>query len=226
MRISLFAISLVSLVLLPPSALPASKIDALMAYAVDVGGAGIYLGRGFIITAAHVGGRLGEKRDVVLAGRSISGRWVKVGAFEETDISILELDDVLLPDGLRGLRPVSLCTNPAKPDQAVLVVAPGSVAPARVTEPSRLASHDDPLFQRFSTMIDNPETTGNSGSGVFDASRKCLLGIISRKLSATYLVFRNGEQTRETRLLGKYFVPASEIRQFAGTIPLLANFIH
>jgi hypothetical protein len=214
------------LVLLPVGPGEAAKTDALMAYAVDVGGAGIYLGRGFVITAAHVGGKLGERRNVTLAGNSVGGKWIKVGTFEETDISILELDDVLLPDGLRGLRPLSLCTNPVKPDEAVLVVAPGTVAPARVAEPAKLAHHDDPLFQRFSTVIDNPDTTGNSGSGVFDAGRKCLLGIISRKLSATFVISRNGEQSRETHLLGKYFVPASEIRQFVRTIPELKTFFH
>jgi len=213
-------------VLLPAGAGEAARTDALMAYAVDVGGAGIYLGRGFVITAAHVGGHLGERRNVTLAGQSIGGKWIKVGTFEETDISIMELDDVLLPDGLRALRPLNLCANLARPDEAVLVVAPGTVAPARVAEPAKLAHQDDPLFQRFSTVIDNPETTGNSGSGVFDAGRKCLLGIVSRKLSATFLISRDGEQSRETHLLGKYFVPASEIRQFVRTIPALKTFFH
>jgi len=223
MRNLLFA---TAFMLLPAGPGEAAKADGLMAYAVDVGGAGIYLGRGFVITAAHVGGKLGERRNVTLAGRSIGGKWIKVGTFEETDISIMELDDGLLPDGLRGMRPLSLCSNASKPDEAVLVVAPGTVAPAKVTEPAKLAHQDDPLFQRFSTVIDNPDATGNSGSGVFDAARKCLLGIISRKLSATFVISRDGEQSRETHLLGKYFVPASEIRQFVKTIPELKSFFH
>jgi hypothetical protein len=31
-------------------------------------------------------------------------------------------------------------------------------------------------------VISDVATTGNSGSGVFDAGSKCLLGIVSRKL--------------------------------------------
>ena len=38
--------------------------------------------------------------------------------------------------------------------------------------------------KRFSTVISDVATTGNSGSGVFDAGQKCLLGIMSRKITA------------------------------------------
>jgi hypothetical protein len=36
--------------------------------------------------------------------------------------------------------------------------------------------------RKFSTLISDVATTGNSGSGVFDAGNKCLLGIMSRKI--------------------------------------------
>ena len=40
------------------------------------------------------------------------------------------------------------------------------------------------LRTKFSTLIRDVATTGDSGSGVFDPSRKCLLGIISGKLTS------------------------------------------
>ena len=129
---------LLALFLLPTNSQSAAKLDPLMAYAVDVGGAGIYLGRGFVITASHVGGKLGEKRSVGLGGQSISGKWVKVGVFEDTDISIMELDDVVLPNGIRSLQPIRLCSKPSKVDQPVLVVAPGNVSPARIVSPDAI----------------------------------------------------------------------------------------
>jgi hypothetical protein len=42
-------------------------------------------------------------------------------------------------------------------------------------------------------VIKDVATTGNSGSGVFDLGQKCLLGIMSRKISVTVMVReRNG----------------------------------
>ena len=55
---------------------------------------------------------------------------------------------------------------------------------------------------KFSTLIADVASTGNSGSGVFDPDRKCFHGIMSRKL------------TVEGKDIAKYFVPAAEIREF------------
>jgi hypothetical protein len=49
-------------------------------------------------------------------------------------------------------------------------------------------------------------TTGNSGSGVFDPDRKCLLGIISGKLTS--------HTTEGDKDIAKYLVPAAAIRDF------------
>jgi hypothetical protein len=51
-------------------------------------------------------------------------------------------------------------------------------------------------------LIADVASTGNSGSGVFDQTRKCLLGIMSRKFVS------------DGRDIAKYFVPANEIREF------------
>ena len=51
-------------------------------------------------------------------------------------------------------------------------------------------------------------TTGNSGCGVFDANRNCLLGIMSRKITVTPT---GGGAPKD---VAKYFVPAPAIRGF------------
>ena len=62
------------------------------------------------------------------------------------------------------------------------------------------------LQTKFSTLIRDVATTGNSGSGVFDPNRKCLLGIISGKLTS--------HTTEGDKDIAKYFVPAAAIRDF------------
>ena len=62
------------------------------------------------------------------------------------------------------------------------------------------------LRTRFSTLIRDVATTGDSGSGVFDPNRKCLLGIISGKLA-----FHTTEGEKD---IAKYFAPAAAIRDF------------
>jgi hypothetical protein len=63
---------------------------------------------------------------------------------------------------------------------------------------------------RFASVIADVASTGNSGSGVFRAGRRCLLGIMSRKIQ----VKTNGTRSSELKDLAKYFVPASIIRSF------------
>jgi hypothetical protein len=68
--------------------------------------------------------------------------------------------------------------------------------------------------KRFSTVIRDVTTTGNSGSGVFDAGQKCLLGIMSRKILVRSA---SADKESEQKDIAKYFVPASTIRAFIPT---------
>jgi hypothetical protein len=70
------------------------------------------------------------------------------------------------------------------------------------------------LSAKFRTAISYVAETGNSGAGVFDANEKCLLGIISRKISGIQIKQMNGQAVREQVDIAKYFVPASEIAKF------------
>lgn len=190
---------------------------SLLAYAIHVHrtpmqswgpGFGIYLGKGLFITAAHVVGRGWMTRPkVVIAGEEFPTRVVKEGSFEGTDLTLLSIEESLLPMRLR-LRTISLCNEPPRPGQQVVTVVPERTVRSQILAPERL-----PVGSRkFSTVIADVAQTGNSGSGVFDAQRRCLLGIMSRKISQS--VTRPGTGKTETRDIAKYFVPASEIAAF------------
>ena len=68
--------------------------------------------------------------------------------------------------------------------------------------------------RKFSTLIKEVGTTENSGSGVFDAGNKCLLGIMSRKL---FVKPKGKDAEGQEKDIAKYFVPASIIRTFIPT---------
>jgi hypothetical protein len=201
---------------------PADELDdSLLIYAVNIHrtpmqnwgpGYGIYLGKGLFITAAHVVGHAWWTRPKVsIAGQEYPSRVVKEGSFEGTDLTLLSVEENLLPVRL-ALRRNKLCTVPPWPGESVVTVVPEGIARSRVLAPERLPID----VRKFSTVIADVAQTGNSGSGVFDANRRCLLGIMSRKISQTRKQV-NGKI--ETIDIAKYFVPASTMREFlpAGT---------
>jgi hypothetical protein len=195
-----------------------SADDTLLPYAVHIHqtpmqswgpGSGIYLGKGLFITAAHVAGRTWLTRPkIAIAGSEYPTRVVKEGSLEGTDLTLLSVEEELLPGRLR-LRRNAICTDPPKPGQEVVTIVPGSAVRSHILAPDRLPVG---TRSRFSTVIADVARTGNSGSGVFDVKRKCLLGIMSRKISQTY--HRPGSRKTETLDIAKYFVPASEIATF------------
>jgi hypothetical protein len=63
-------------------------------------------------------------------------------------------------------------------------------------------------------VISDVTSALNSGSGVFDAGQKCLLGIVSRKI---YVSPSSVAPESERKDIAKYFVPASTIRTFIPT---------
>jgi hypothetical protein len=207
---------LILMTLVRPS--PAEDLDdSLLAYAVNVHrtpmqtwgpGYGIYLGKGLFITAAHVVGRAWLTRPkVAIAGQEYPTRVVKEGNFEGTDLTLLSIEEGLLPLRLR-LRRIALCKVPSWPGEQVVTVVPEGTVRSHILAPERL-----PVGARkFSTVIADVDRTGNSGSGVFDAQHRCLLGIMSRKISQSRTRPDNGKT--ETRDIAKYFVPASEIAAF------------
>ena len=89
----------------------------------------------------------------------------------------MSIDEQRLPINL-GMRRMPLCEKPPWVGQPVIMAIPETIARSRIMSPMLIP---DNLGARFSTLISDVASTGNSGSGVFDAGQKCLLGIMSSK---------------------------------------------
>jgi hypothetical protein len=101
-----------------------------------------------------------------------------------------------------------LCERPRIVGAPVVVAIPEGTARSRIMSPLSLSPD---ARTKVSTVIGDVATTGNSGSGVFDAGRKCLLGIMSQKIIVNPI---GGGEAKD---IGKYFVPAAIIRAFIPT---------
>jgi len=171
-------------------------------------GYGVYLGSGLVLTAAHVVGSAARTRPSVrIAGLVLRATTVKEGAFEREDLTLLRVDERELPVGLR-LRRMPVCQRQPWIGQPVIVAIPEGTARSRIMSPQLLPAQ---YRARFSTVISDVATTGNSGSGVFDAANKCLLGIMSRKIQVRP---EGADPKSEFKDLAKYFVPAAAITAF------------
>jgi hypothetical protein len=186
--------------------------DSLRLYAVNIGtNYGVYLGKGLVITAAHVIARASEtKPSVHIAGMDLPAKAIREGNFESVDLTLLSIDDQKLPIYLQ-MRRMPLCEKPPWAGEPVIVAIPEGTARSRIMSPQLLPFD---VRRRFSTVISDVATTGNSGSGVFDAGAKCLLGIMSRKI---FVRPANADKEGEEKDIAKYFVPASTIRAFIPT---------
>jgi len=203
-----------------PAGARAQSSDAdLKAFAVHVNrtprqswpGYGIYLGNGLILTASHVPGSFAaSKPHVVIAGQDLPAGLVKEGSLDSVDLTLMSIDATKLPVRLQ-MRRMPLCEHPSHPGEAVIVVIPEGTARSRVVPREAIPAD---VRGRFDTAIADVATTGNSGSGVFDAANLCLLGIMSRKISIVQRGSRFGAPVTATRDIAKYFVPAAVIKAF------------
>jgi Trypsin-like peptidase domain len=193
--------------------------DSLRIYAVNIiqdppqswTGYGIYLGRGLVITAAHVVGSASHtKPSVRIAGMELPAHAVKEGNVERVDLTLLSIDEQKLPIYLQ-MRRMPLVEKPPWAGEPVIVAIPEGTARSRIMSPQLLPID---VRTRFPTVIRDVATTGNSGSGVFDAGTKCLLGIMSRKIVVRP---NTADAESEQKDIAKYFVPASTIRAFIPT---------
>lgn len=196
----------------------AAPVKSLKTYAVQIvrfpkgdwAGNGVYLGNGRVLTAAHVIGDFWQIMRVQIAGQSLPTGVIKRGKFSGVDLALLSIDDDKLPVSLR-LRRISICQGEPQPGQPVTVAVPASVAPSRVIAPTMLPRN---LAAKYRTAISDVATTGNSGSGVFDSWKECLLGIISGKISGTQVSRTSLSLKPVQRDIAKFFVPASQIAAF------------
>jgi hypothetical protein len=187
--------------------------EGFLVYAVNIEmpswrGNGIYIGKGLFLTAAHVVGRGWLTRPkIVIGSQQYPTTVVKEGSPTTTDLTLLAVDESLLPMRLR-LRRNPLCSAPPWPGEEVVTVVPQAVVHSYILSPERLPKD----LRKFTSVIGDVATTGNSGSGVFDARKKCLLGIMSQKFSQSRV--RADSVKAELHDIAKYFVPASTIAVF------------
>jgi len=167
-------------------------------------GSGVYLNSGLIITAAHLTA-VDAKMGVRIAGMvlpELPAKILKQGSAEDVDLSLLLVDEEKLLTSIRLPR-MQLCEAPPWPGDPVIVVDARHATESQIVSPRVLPFT---LRTKFSTLIRDVATTGDSGSGVFDPNRKCLLGIISKKFTS--------HTTEGDKEIAKYFVPAAAIRDF------------
>jgi len=184
---------------------PASALDSFNPYRVGVDAAhGVYLGKGVVVTAGHV---VSGEPHVNIAGKQIPAKIIKRGE-GDVDLGVLVIDDHL-PE-LTRLGRVSLCQDPPQYGDPVLVV--GVAAPrlfqSYILNPSRVPGTIPSKYEKFLIRF-IPE--GASGSGVFHPKTRCLLGIITHKLSVTSAIQVNGQPRNEIHDVANYFIPAAEI---------------
>jgi hypothetical protein len=175
----------------------------------QVTGYGVYLGQGMVLTAAHVVGHwpVFTHPRVLVAGLDLPAKLIKKGSFETIDLALLSVDQKQLPVSLR-LRRNPICKAPPRIGMAVVDVIPQATIPAQIISPLLIPPA---LQRRFATLIDTPK---ESGSGIFDPERECLLGIVSAKLLKYSYQKQNGSIVWAPNGFAGYFVPAAQIAAF------------
>lgn len=176
-------------------------------------GNGIYIGNGNFVTAAHVVNDLNEKSKVRIltngdiAQASFTHVSKKYG-IGYNDIAILQF-----PYQITALpneeKPMPLCTGYFSNIDDYQIVGYHSLYPI----PKNYIH-----FGTTSAYIDGSYEPGLSGSGIVDASRHCLVGIVSY---ATYAITKNyieDTSVSTSTNLGKlFFTPANEIKNLLDT---------
>jgi hypothetical protein len=172
-------------------------------------GYGVYLGQGLILTAAHVlGPKLSyTKPRVIIAGQNLAARIIRQGSLEETDLALLSVDARQLPVSLR-LRRTTLCKHPIQAGINAIVVYPDRIARSQVISALQIAPN---YRAKFGTLINEPQ---GSGSGVFDAQRKCLMGIMTRQIAKYSFRYDGPFRIATPGGWAGYFVPVSAIAAF------------
>ena len=173
-------------------------------------GFAIYLGRGEVISAAHVIGRwpFFIYLKVNIAGLELPAELIKIGSSESIDIALLKVDETKLPVSLR-LRLNPLCTTAPAVGEEVFGVVPDKVVRTQIASPQSTPQN---YRERYGTLV--PSVVTLSGSGIFRGKTKCLLGIMSRSIQR-FKYWPEGQLYIPDGAAG-YFVPSTQIIQFLG----------
>ena len=111
----------------------------------NLGGAGVYLGKGLVITAAHVVGP--QSRTVGIDGVSLAARLIKGGG--DPDLSLLSMDERTLPTSLLERR-MPLCQEQPPVGAPVILGAVRGITRTSIAyvDPSRNADKIFDVNQR------------------------------------------------------------------------------
>jgi hypothetical protein len=181
------------------------SVEILQGGLLRAAGAGIYLGKGFVITAGHVAQLSGAVRG---DGQVVVVSLIKRGD-RGIDLSLLHGAESNYPPKVQAAH-LQLCAKQPAPGTAAVLVTPGRITDTHLVDPSALNPESR---AKWGTMIADVETAGRSGSGVFQTDEKCLLGILSA------LITNNGTQ----KAIGTFYVSADTIRGFLSRIPAAAS---
>ena len=100
---------------------------------------------------------------------------LKQSEIDDADLALLSVDQSLLPISLQ-LRRNPICHEPLVPGANVAIVLPESIMHSQIISPQLIAA---PYREKFYSLT---KDLGRSGFRVFNVQKKCLLGIISRKI--------------------------------------------
>jgi hypothetical protein len=164
-------------------------------------GPGIYLNSGLVITAAHLV-PVNANMGVRIAHADLPAKVLKHGSLEDVDASLLSFDEEKLPARIT-LPTIQLCEAPPWPGDPVIVLSSERITRSHIVS-SQLLPYT--LRVRYPTLVGDVDRTGESGSGVLDPNHKCLLGVVSQKITA--------HTARGDKDIAIYFVPAAAIRSF------------
>ena len=151
---------------------------------------------------------------MLIAGQELPAKIIKEGSADTIDIALLSVDEARLPVSLR-LRRNPLCKEPPRAGEDVIVVLSYGTVRSRIIFPQLLP----PRYRtNFNTFISDVPIAGGSGSGIFRAERKCLLGILTSKIWEYNFRMENGRIVRDlaknTIDIARHFVPAATIAEF------------
>ena len=188
----------------------AATVTKFMPFRKPPAGFAIYLGRGEVLSAAHVVGRWSfiTRPTVNIAGLELPAEVLKAGSSDGIDVTLLKIDETKLPVSLR-LRINPLCTTAPVVGEEVFGVVPDKVVRTRIASPDSIAKN---YRAKYGTLVQSVVTT--SGSGIFREKTKCLLGIMS-KYVPRFKYWPEGQLQIPDGAAG-YFVPSTQIIQFLG----------
>jgi S1-C subfamily serine protease len=195
---------------------PQGAGDSLRVFVAEVNGrpgvflgtAGVFLGTGVVLTSARVIDPGGSSVSVRLDDAQVSAKVIKTDSSDDVNLSLVSVKLSNSPLKVQ-MRRVQLCGTLPYVGEPVIVAGLETNLATTIASPMVLPPE---LRQKFATILAAEGNTENFGAGVYDAVKRCLLGIMSGKYSGSDWKIDESPEHAVS-----YFVPASTIRRFIPT---------